>query len=228
MKQKSFEMLLYSAGGIVAMAVLLVAINLIASEFPARADLTQEKIYTLSPGTRAILGKLDTPVTIRFYCTRNVTPTAESLYLQNYARQVEDLLDEYKQAAHGKIVIQKFDPEPDSDAEDSARLDGIEPETLPTGDKFYLGLAVNLLDAKQTVALSPDRQRLLEYDISRAISRVMNPQKPVVGVMSSLPVFGQQANPMMQEDGPARHTAVGTHQRIERRLHAPAGAAGHG
>ncbi len=201
MKQKSFEILLYSAGGIVAMAVLLVAINLIASEFPARADLTQEKIYTLSPGTRAILAKLDTPVTIRFYCTRNVTPTAESLYLENYARQVEDLLNEYKQAAHGKIVIQKFDPEPDSDAEDSARLDGIVPETLPTGDKFYLGLAVSLLDAKQTVALSPDRQRLLEYDISRAISRVVQPQKPVVGVMSSLPVFGQQANPMMQEEG---------------------------
>jgi ABC-type uncharacterized transport system involved in gliding motility auxiliary subunit len=201
MKQKSLEILLYSAGGVVAMAVLLIAINLIASEFPARADLTQEKIYTLSPGTRAILGKLDTPVTIRFYCTRNVAPTAESLYLENYARQVEDLLNEYKQSAHGKIVIQKFDPEPDSDAEDSARLDGIEAETLPTGDKFYLGLAVSLLDAKQTVALSPDRQRLLEYDISRAISLVMHPQKPVVGVMSSLPVFGQPANPMMQEEG---------------------------
>ncbi|HKW29511.1 MAG TPA: GldG family protein, partial [Verrucomicrobiae bacterium] len=201
MKQKSFELLLYSAGGIVAMAVLLAAIYLMASEFPARADLTQEKIYTLSPGTRAILGKLDTPVTIRFYCTRNATPTAESLYLENYARQVEDLLGEYKQAAHGKIIIQKFDPEPDSDAEDSARLDGIEPEALPTGDKFYLGLAVNLLDAKQTVALSPDRQRLLEYDISRAISRVVNPQKPVLGVMSSLPVSGQQANPMMEQMG---------------------------
>ncbi len=113
MKRKSFEILLYSAGGIVAMAMLLIAINLIASEFPARADLTQEKIYTLSPGTRAILGKLDTPITIRFYCTRSVTPTAESLYLANYARQVEDLLNEYKQSAHGKIVIQKFDPEPD-------------------------------------------------------------------------------------------------------------------
>ncbi len=201
MKQKSFEMLLYSAAGIVAMAVLLVAVNVISSEFPARADLTAEKIYTLSPGTRAILAQLKSPVTIRFYCTRNVTPTAESLYLQNYARQVGDLLDEYKDAAASKIIIQKFDPEPDSDAEDSARLDGIEPEAMPTGDKFYLGLAVNLLDAKQTVKLSPDRQRLLEYDISRAISRVMNPVKPVVGVMSALPVFGEQANPMMEEEG---------------------------
>ncbi len=201
MKQKSFETLLYSAGGIVAMAVLLIAINMIVSAFPARADLTAEKIYTLSPGTRAILAKLKSPVTIRFYCTRNVTPTAESLFLENYARQVEDLLDEYKQAAGSKIIIQKLDPEPDSDAEDSARLDGIQPEMLSTGDKFYLGLAVSRLDAKQTVKLSPDRERLLEYDISRAITRVVNPQKVVVGVMSSLPVFGQEANPMMQQMG---------------------------
>lgn len=201
MKRKSLEILLYSAGGVVAMVALLIAINLIASAFPARADLTREKIYTLSPGTRAILGRLDTPLTIRFYCTRNVTPTAESLFLQNYARQVEDLLEQYQEAARGKIIIKKLDPEPDSDAEDSARLDGIEPETLPTGDKFYLGLAINLLDARQTVTLSPDRQRVLEYDISRAISRVVNPQKPVVGVMSSLPVFGQPANPMMEQMG---------------------------
>jgi gliding motility-associatede transport system auxiliary component len=201
MKQKSLELLLYSAGGIVAMAVLLVAINIIASELPARADLTQGKIYTLSPGTRAILAKLKSPVTIRFYCTRNVTPTAESLYLENYARQVQDLLGEYKEAAGSKIIIQKLDPEPDSDAADSARLDGIQPITLRTGDQFYLGLAVSQLDNKQTVELSPDRQRLLEYDISRAITRVMNPQKAVVGVMSALPVFGQQANPMMEEEG---------------------------
>ncbi len=228
MKQKSFEMLLYSAGGIVAMAVLLVAINLIASEFPARADLTQEKIYTLSPGTRAILGKLDTPVTIRFYCTRNVTPTAESLYLQNYARQVEDLLDEYQQAAHGKIVIQKFDPEPDSDAEDSARLDGIEPETLPTGDKFYLGLAVSLLDAKQTVAL-----------VARppAAAGIRHFARHLAGDASAKAgggrdEFAARVRPAGQSHDAAgrasRHAAVGTHQRTERRLHAPAGAAGHG
>ncbi|MGH7977452.1 MAG: Gldg family protein, partial [Limisphaerales bacterium] len=89
----------------------------------------------------------------------------------------------------------------DSDAEDSARLDGIQPITLQTGDPFYLGLAVSLLDAKQVVQLTPDRARLLEYDISRAITRVMKPQKAVIGVMSALPVFGEQANPMMQQMG---------------------------
>ncbi|MGH7951222.1 MAG: GldG family protein [Limisphaerales bacterium] len=192
---------MYSLGGVIAMAVIVIAVNWIASAFKARADLTAEKAYTLSAGTKAILVQLDTPVTIRFYCTQDVTPTAESVYLKTYARQVEDLLDEYKDVARGKIIIQKLDPEPDSDAEDSARLDGIQPVTLQTGDPFYLGLAVSLLDAKQVVQLTPDRARLLEYDISRAITRVMKPQKPVIGVMSALPVFGEQANPMMQQMG---------------------------
>ncbi len=201
MKQKSIETLLYSTAGVAAMAVILVAINLSGSAFKVRADLTQDKSYTLSAGTKAILAKLDTPVTIRFYCSQGVTPTAESVYLQTYAGRVQDLLDEYREAAHGKIMVQKLDPEPDSDAEDSARLDGVDPLTLSTGDKFYLGLAVSQLDAKQAVPLSPDRERLLEYDISRAISRVTTPEKTVVGVMSALPVFGTPANPMMEQMG---------------------------
>lgn len=82
-------------------------------------------------------------------------------------------------------------------------MDGVEEQTLPSGEKFYMGLAVSMgLDSKQTIPfLSPDRERQLEYDLSRAISRVVTPEKPVVGVLSSLPVFGQPSNPMMQQMG---------------------------
>lgn len=201
MKPKHFETLFYSAAGIIGMAVMIVAVNLISSAFKLRADLTQDRLYTLSTGTKAILARLDTPVTVRFYCSRGVTPTEDSVQLQTYAAQVQDLLEEYREAARGKITVQKLDPEPDSDAEDSARLDGIDPLTLPTGDKFYLGLAVSMLDARQAVPLNPDRERLLEYDISRAISRVTTPEKTVVGVMSALPVSGSPANPMMEQMG---------------------------
>ena len=65
------------------------------------------------------------------------------MYLKSYARKVEDLLQEYKQVAGKKLIIEKYDPQPDSDAEDSARLDGIEPQPLPGDDRFYLGLAVS-------------------------------------------------------------------------------------
>jgi len=201
MKRKSLETMLYSAVGVAAMAVILVALNLVGGSVKERIDLTKEKAYTLSAGTRAILGKLASPVTIRFYCSQGETPTPETVYLKNYARRVDDLLEEYRQAAHGKIILQRLDPEPDSDAEDSARLDGVEGQMLDTGDKFYLGIAVSRLDNKQAVTLDPSRERLLEYDLSRAISRVVTPTKPVIGIMSALPLSGSQSNPMMMQMG---------------------------
>jgi ABC-type uncharacterized transport system involved in gliding motility auxiliary subunit len=166
-------------------------------------DLTKEQAYTLSRGTRAILGKLDAPIKIRFYCTQSESASPESVLLKSYARTIDDLLGEYKQNAHGKLTVERYDPQPDSDAEDSARLDGIQAQDLSGGEKFYLGLAVSQgLDEKQSIPfLSPDRERQLEYDISRAITRVVTPEKPVVGVMSLLPVFGTPANPMMAQTG---------------------------
>jgi ABC-type uncharacterized transport system involved in gliding motility auxiliary subunit len=202
MKKKTLETILYSTAGVAAMALILIAFNVITSAIKSRVDLTKEKAYTLSKGTRAILGKLDTPVKVRFYCTRTENATPETVFLKSYARRVEDLLAEYKQAAKGKLVVEKYDPQPDSDAEDSARLDGLDAETLSNGDRFYLGLAVSMLDEKQAIPfLAPNRERLLEYDLSRAISRVITPERPVVGVMSPLPVFGMPSNPMMARMG---------------------------
>jgi ABC-type uncharacterized transport system involved in gliding motility auxiliary subunit len=201
MKKQSFQTILYSALGVAAMAGILVAINVIAGVLKTRIDLTQEKSFSLSKGTKAILSKLDTPVKVRLYFTPGES-TADTMQIRNYAKDVEALLDEYRQAAHGKIVIEKLDPQPDSDAEDSARLDGVEPRMLRNGDQVYMGISVSLLDQKEAVPfLEPTREKLLEYDITRAISRVVNPEKAVVGVMSPLPVSGMPANPMMMRMG---------------------------
>ncbi len=202
MKRKPLETLLYSAAGVAAMAIILIAVNFLTSAVKQRVDLTREQAYTLSPGTRAILKKLDTPVKVRLYVSQTEASTPETVFLKGYARKVEDLLSEYRQAAGGKLIIEKLDPQPDSDAEDSARLDGVEGEMLQNGEKFYLGLSVGMLDAKQAIPfLAPNRERQLEYDVSRAISRVISPEKPTVGIMSPLPVFGAPANPMMARMG---------------------------
>src|SRR3712207_2897765 len=200
MKRKQLEGFLYSTVGIIAVALILIAFNLIASRAKARVDLTAEKAYTLSPGTRAILAKIDTPVVIRFYRTKDAN--AMPVMLTNYAQRVEDLLSEFRQASRGQIEIQRLNPEPDSDAEDSARLDGIEGQPLRTGERVYLGLSVSMLDQKEAIPfLTPDRERLLEYDISRAIARVLTTEKPTVGVMSSLPVMGAPMDPRMMQRG---------------------------
>ena len=198
MKQKHFESILYSTIGVAAMFVVMLAIYVVTNTLKLRLDVTAEKSHTLSPGTKKILDRLDSRITVRFYCTQadNAMPPA----LRTYAQHIEDLLTEYKQAAKGKIIIQKLDPKPDSDAEESAQLNGVLGQ--PTGpfgsDKIYLGVVVSMLDEKFTLPwLPPERERLLEYDISRAISRVENRTPPVVGIMSGLPVFGQPFKSIM-------------------------------
>jgi ABC-type uncharacterized transport system involved in gliding motility auxiliary subunit len=200
MKKKQLETLLYSVAGVIAMFLLIVAINFISSAVKTRVDLTQEKAYTLSDGTRAILKKLDGPVEIRFYYSQGERELEPGLKI--YAQRVEDLLNEYKQVAKGSIELKKFKPKPDSDAEDSAQLDGIEGQMSRSGDPVYLGLAISYLEQKFTIPfLAPAREQSLEYDISRAISKVVTPEKPVVAIMTSLPMFGQPMNPMMMRMG---------------------------
>ena len=117
--------------------------------------------------------KLEKPVKIRFYCTTGGENEGEAVFLRTYSQHVADLLEEYKQAARGKIILERFDPKPDSDAEDSAHLDGVDGEMLRNGEKFYMGICISRLDTKESLPfLDPNRERLLEYDLSRAISRV--------------------------------------------------------
>ncbi len=187
--QKKTENLLYSAGGLAAAFMILVLLNLLLGAVRGRIDLTQGKLYTLSDGTRAVLDKLQAPVKIRLYFTQSDNNVP--LPIKSYGRRVEDLLAELRQAARGNVVIEKLDPQPDSDAEDSATLEGVDAQVTPAGDKFYLGLSVSYADQKLALpALAPDREPLLEYDLTRAIARATTTAKPVVGVMSALPVFG--------------------------------------
>ncbi|HEX3797299.1 MAG TPA: Gldg family protein [Verrucomicrobiae bacterium] len=202
MKKNSFENILYSVGGVVILLIIIIAFNALTATVKQRFDFTKEKAYTLSAGTKAILAHLDTPVKIRFYYSSGDNESPDTIFFKTYAQHVSDLLQEYKQAGHGKIIVEQYDPKPDSDAEDSARLDGVEGQPLPTGEKLYLGLSVSQVDTKEAIPfLDPSRERLLEYDLSRAITRVTEPQKPIVGVMSPLPIFGKPANPMLVQMG---------------------------
>jgi ABC-type uncharacterized transport system involved in gliding motility auxiliary subunit len=202
-KKSSFKTYLFSGAGVVIMFLILVAVYVISGAVKNRFDLTSDRLFTLSDGTRKILKKLDTPVQIRFYCTQN--SSTMPVFLKTYAQRVEDLLEEYRKASNGNIEIKKMDPQPDSDAEDSANLDGVEGQMAAGGEKIYLGIAINCLDEKVSVPfLSPDRERQLEYDVSRAISQVTTTQKPVVGVMSALQVFGAFDPMAMQMGRPNR------------------------
>lgn len=175
--------------GAIFVAGILIMINAMTGLVNFRVDLTDNRIYTLSDASKKILTDLDEPITIRFYFSRsnNHMPVP----LKNFATQVEDLLTEYQQAGRGNIHIEKLDPEPFSDAEDSAIMDGVASQQLNTGDKIFLGISISC--GKKTVAIpfiSPSTENLLEYKITSAITEVFRIQKPSIGIMSALPVTG--------------------------------------
>jgi ABC-type uncharacterized transport system involved in gliding motility auxiliary subunit len=185
---KRTENFLYSSGGLVAAFVIVVLVNLVLGAPRARVDLTQGKLYTLSEGTRSVLAKLESPVKIRLYFSQGAEVP---LPIKAYGRRIEDMLAEFRQVSRGKVLLEKLDPEPDSEAEDSAALEGVEPQDAGPGEKFYLGASVSYADQKIALpAFALDREPLLEYDLTRAIARAASTAKPVVGVMSALPVFG--------------------------------------
>jgi ABC-type uncharacterized transport system involved in gliding motility auxiliary subunit len=194
---KKYEPLIYSAIGLVALFLILVAANFLVTRVPARVDLTEGNLYTLSDGTRKILRNLESPVRVKLYMSQG---EAVPVPLRGFAQRVEDLVREFKGAAGDKIILEKLDPKPDSEIEDTAQLEGIEPQQLATGEQFYLGIAVSQLDRKQAIpGVSPQRERLLEYDLVRAIARVGSAARPKIGLMAGLPVLGEKFNPFTRQ-----------------------------
>ena len=188
------ETILYSTGGVLALLLVLILANFVLGALKQRVDLTDGGLYTLTQGTKAVLGKLESPVSIRFYFSQG--DGNMPLPIKAFGRRVEDLLAEFRQQSNGRISVEKLAPQPDSDAEDLAQLDGVEAQVLPSGDKFYLGLSVNYAGQKLALpALTLDREELLEYDLARAIARAATPNKAVIGVMSAIPLFGSRGSP---------------------------------
>src|SRR5687768_6202944 len=124
MKFKKYENVIYSAVGLAALLLLLVAANFLVSRVPARVDLTDGNLYTLSPGTRKILRELHSPVKVKLYVSQGETVPVQ---LRGFAQRVEDTVREFKQAAGSNMVVERYNPRPDSEEEDAAQLAGIEP-----------------------------------------------------------------------------------------------------
>ena len=189
--------------GLAVLALILVivgATNYILSALSARVDLTAEQLYTLSPGSKAVLAKLDQKVTLKFFFSESAKDMPPSL--KTYAEQVRDLLGEYERAGNGNVVIETYDPKQDSDEEEWAVKYGVEPQQAnPFGAPIYFGLVVTCGTQEQTIpGFDPRMESTLENEITRHITRVAWPERPVVGVLSAIPgVLGEQMNPMMMQ-----------------------------
>ena len=179
--------------GLASAVVLFVAVNVIADRSLAtkRIDLTQGKLYTLSPGTKATLAKIGEPLVLRFYYSKKLGEEIPSYGV--YAQRVREMLGEYAATANGKIDLQELDPQPFSTVEDRAVAFGLQGVPLDQGgEQVYFGLAAtNSTDDQQIIPFfQPERERLLEYDLTKLIHGLAFPKKPEIGLLTALPLEG--------------------------------------
>ena len=175
---------------LVIAAVLFLAVNVLSTALfrSVRLDLTEDGLYSLSDGTKAVLASLDEPVTLRFFFSDRLA--TEYGGIKTYGQRVRNLLEEYAGLAGGNLRLEIIDPEPFTESEDQAVAYGLQGAPVGSGEALYFGLvATNSVDDQQVLPFfSRERERFLEYDLTKMIYGLGSPSKTVVGVITSLPL----------------------------------------
>src|SRR5512145_623706 len=186
--------------GVALAVVTLLSVNLISSTAlrSARFDLTKERLFTISEGTRKALRAIDEPIDVRVYFSKKLGELAPN-YGKSFER-VRSMLEQYREIARGKLQIAYLDPEPFSDAEDRAVAAGLKGVRLnQEGEMGYFGIVgSNSTDAEANLPfLAIDRERFLEYDVTKLIVTLANQRKSTVGLISGIAIEGSPGNPML-------------------------------
>jgi ABC-type uncharacterized transport system involved in gliding motility auxiliary subunit len=180
-------------GGLIALAVLFLGVVMLSNIAlrGMRLDLTQNKLYTLSPGTQQVLKDLKEPVNLYYYFSRD-TAAKRAPLMMPYAARVREFLEEIAARSGGKIHLQVIDPQPFSDDEDRAAEYGLQ-SLQPDGEALYFGLGgSNSTDGRSAIPnFQADREEFLEYDVAKLITELGTQNKPVMGLLSSIGLQGQ-------------------------------------
>jgi ABC-2 type transport system permease protein len=166
-----------------------------------RVDVTDQGLYTLSKGTKSILSKLNQPIKAKLFYAKTAAMKGpdQIRFFNNYFDFVRTLLEEYVVASNGMVELEVIDPRPFSDDEEQAMRYGLKRFPITEEENFFFGLVVQTqFGVEKTIPFfSPDRQSFVEYDVSYLIDTSVTKQKKKIGVMSSLPVMGQDASDYM-------------------------------
>jgi ABC-type uncharacterized transport system involved in gliding motility auxiliary subunit len=187
----SFNRKALSGTALVVLAVLFVAVMLLVDVVfrGARVDLTQSHLYTLSDGTKKIINSIDEPINLYLYFSDK--GTQELPQLRTYYTRVREMLEEMASRSGGKIKLELIDPLPFSEDEDRAASLGL--QSVPVGaagEKIFFGLAgTNSTNGQAVIQFfQPDKESFLEYDVAKLIHELSLAKKPVVGLLSGLPL----------------------------------------
>ncbi len=174
-------------------AVLFLAVNIIAQTVfsAARLDVTDGNIYTLSEETIPIFQDIKEPIVVRVYFSQALSEASPRHGV--YFQRIRDLLSQYSALSGGMLQVQYFDPEPFSDVEDRAVGFGLQAVPLGNvGEVGYFGLAAtNSTDDQEVIPFfNLEREAFIEYDLTKLVYTLSNPDQPKIGLITSLPVDG--------------------------------------
>ena len=186
--------------GIITFSVISIFQNLGRS---MRLDITDQKVYTLSDGTKTILGKLNQPINLKLYYAKTAAMKApdQIKFFNNYYYFVRALLEEYERQSNGMVKLSVIDPRPFSEDEEAALRYELRDFPITEEEKFFFGLVVQTPFGvtKSIPFFSPDRQNFVEYEISYLIDTAISREKKTIGVLSSLPVMGDDVSGYMAQ-----------------------------
>ncbi len=193
---------LLSSAGLVLALVLVLALNVLAGNGlrTAQVDLTQDKLFTLSDGSRRILGSLAEPITLRFYFSETLANGAPQI--KRYGLRVREMIEEYAAVADGMIRLEIIDPEPFTDEEDDAVRNGLQALPVSSTDNLYFGLiGTNTVDDRQVIKyFAQQKEPFLEYELTRFVYNLTDPKRPVVGLITTQQM-NADVSPMMTMGG---------------------------
>jgi ABC-type uncharacterized transport system involved in gliding motility auxiliary subunit len=187
-------------------------------------DLTENRLYTLAPGTRAFLEKIEEPINLYLFFSDRVTADSNaSQGLRLYMLRVREMLEEFEAAARGRVNLQVIDPVPFSDEEDRAAQYGLTDIARGTlGDSVYFGLAATNSVGDEAIieVFDPTKESALEYDVARLLFSLASPDKNVIGLVSGVPMTGG-FDPQAQQPLPPWVMSQQARQLFEVRMLAP-------
>ena len=178
-------------GTLLALALGFIGLTILANYALRgwRLDLTQNRLYTLAPGTERVLGSITEPINLYFFFSEKAAGQLPGL--KTYGTRVREFLEELSARSRGKLKLHVIDPQPFSEEEDRASELGVRGSSVgATGGQFYFGLAgTNSTDGHAAIEFfDPAKEQFLEYDVVKLVYQLANPKKPVVAWLSSLPM----------------------------------------